>query len=197
MRRFAYLAVLLLTSLFAAASDAVNISSVSLPASNTFTIEGSGFSPKGAAPVVTINGLPVTVKSFTDTRIVGTLATSPAGDYTLKVTNSQGHSATFEVVVKPALKADSAASKEKEKEQEDNSRGSRGTGSSDRAPQRVRPEACEIKEVTPGTIAPRLPSYCFEESIPSSTSQNSGGELEPGRKHPSSSAVTRSRREHE
>jgi hypothetical protein len=196
MRRLTYLAVLLLTSLFAAAGDAVIVRSVSVSPSNTFTIEGSGFSPtKGAAPVVTINGLPVTVKSFTDTRIVGTLATSPAGDYTLKVTNSQGHSATFEAVMKPALKADSAASKEEE--QEDNSRGSRGTGSSDRAPQRVRPEACEIKEVTPGTIVPPLPSYCFEESIPSSTSQNSGGELEPGRKHPSSSAVTRSRREHE
>ena len=196
MRRLAYVAVLLLTSLFAAAADTVIVRRVNVSPSNTFTIEGSGFSPtKGAAPVVTINGLPVTVKSFTDTRIVGTLATSPAGDYTLKVTNSQGHSATFEVVMKPALKTDSAASKEEE--QEDNSRGSRGTGSSDRAPQRVRPEACEIKEVTPGTIVPPLPSYCFEESIPSSTSQNSGGELEPGRKHPSSSAVTRSRREHE
>ena len=106
MRRLAYVAVLLLTSLFAVAVNTLTIHSVSVSDSNTYIVEGSGFSPtKGAAPVVTINGLSVTVKSFTDTRIVGTLATSPSGNSTLKVTNSQGHSTTFEVVVKKIVQA--------------------------------------------------------------------------------------------
>ena len=105
MRRLASVAVLLLTSQFAAASNPLMVRSVSVADSNTYTIEGSGFSPKkGAAPVVTINGLAVTVKSFTDTRIVGTLATRPAGVSTLKVTNSQGLSTTFEVVLEPPQK---------------------------------------------------------------------------------------------
>ena len=160
MRRLAYLAVLLFTSLFAAAGDAVIVRSVSVSAPNTFTIEGSGFSPKGAAPVVTINGLPVTVKNFTDTRIVGSLANSPEGDYMLKVTNSKGHSATFEFDTKPQHKAESLARKEREDER-DNA-GRRGTGRSDHPPQRVLPEECKIKEVTPGTKVPRPPAYCFE-----------------------------------
>lgn len=126
MRRLAYVAVLLLTSLSAAASDIVIVRSVNVSPSNTYTIDGSGFSPKGAAPVVTINGLSLTIKNFTDTSIVGTLATSPSGDYTLKVTNSQGHSTTFD-------------------------------------PQRSNAEACQIKEVTPGMRARRLPSYCFQQ----------------------------------
>jgi hypothetical protein len=126
MRRLAYVAVLLLTSLFAAAADTVIVRRVNVSPSNTYTINGSGFSPKGAAPVVTINGLSLTIESFTDTRIVGTLATSPAGELTLKVTNSQGHSTTFD-------------------------------------PQGSNAEACQIKEVTPGTTVPRLPSYCIEQ----------------------------------
>ena len=96
MRRLAYVAVVLLTSLFAAAADTVIVRSVNVSPSNTYTIDGSGFSPKGAAPVVTINGLSLTIKSFTDTRIVGTLATLPSADYTLKVTNSKGNSTTFD-----------------------------------------------------------------------------------------------------
>ena len=159
MRRLAYLAVLLLTSLYAAAGNTVTVHSVNLSAPNTFTIEGSGFSPKGAAPVVTINGRPVTVKSFTDTRIVGTLANSPAGKYALKVTNSQGQSATFEFDTKPQHTTNSHAGKEK---QDDNA-SRRGTDKPHPAPQRVLPEACKIKEVTPGTKVPRPPSYCFED----------------------------------
>ena len=40
MRRLAYLAVLLLTSLYAAAGNTVTVHSVNLSAPNTFTIEG-------------------------------------------------------------------------------------------------------------------------------------------------------------
>ena len=109
LRRFAYTAVLLLTSLFAIAATTVTVRSVSVSNSNTYTIDGSGFSPtKGAVPVVSINGVAVTVKNFTDTRIVGTLSVPVAGEDTLKVTNSQGYSTTFEFAVKTPEKAHSS-----------------------------------------------------------------------------------------
>ena len=115
MRHPAYVAVLLFTSLFAAAANTVIVRSVSVPDSSTYIIEGSGFSPKkGAAPVVSINGVAITIKSFTDSRIVGTRSIPAASNYTLKITNSQGYSTTFEFAVKTPVKADSGACQFKE-----------------------------------------------------------------------------------
>lgn len=160
MHRFACLAVLL-TSLYAAAANTVTVRSVSVSNSNTYTIEGLGFSPKKGAPSVTINGLRLTVKSFSDTRIVGTLATPPAGDCTLKITNSQGHSTTFEFVVEPPQKADSSPDSPRTG-QPHAGRESHEPNSSDRDLQRFRAEKCQVKEVTPGMPVPSLPSFCFE-----------------------------------
>lgn len=161
MRHPAYVAVLLLTSLSAAAANTVIVRSVSVPDSHTCIIEGSGFSPKkGAAPVVSINGVAITIKSFTDSRIVGTLSFPAASDYKLKITNSQGHSTTFEFVVE---KPDSSlASRGEEQKKSPISPGS----NSNPANQRWHAGACQVKEVTPGMIAPKLPSYCLDD-VPS------------------------------
>lgn len=161
MRHPAYVAVLLLTSLLAAAANTVIVHSVSVPDSHTCIIEGSGFSPKkGAAPVVSINGVAITIKSFTDSRIVGTLSFPATSDYKLKITNSQGHSTTFEFVVEKPEKADSSlATRGEEQRKSPISPGS----NSNPANQRSHAGACQVKEVTPGMIVPKLPSYCLDD----------------------------------
>ena len=165
MCRLSYLVFLLLTPVFAATANSVTVRNVKVSDSHTYTIEGSGFSPKkGAAPVVTINGLAVTLKSFTNTHIVGSLATPVASDYTLKITNSQGSSTTFKAVVEPSQKADSSAvGTGTEQKTPPVSTGSSRTISSERAHQRLQPGDCQIHEVTPGIPVPPLPSDCFEQ----------------------------------
>lgn len=101
-----FLTILFLASLLAAADKTLVVREVSVTGPNTYTIEGSGFSPKKGAPVVTINGLAVTVRTFTNTTIVGTLATPVTGDYTVKITNSAGQSVVYNVAG-PSPKADS------------------------------------------------------------------------------------------
>ena len=160
MRYPAYVAVLLLTSLLAVAANTVIVHSVSVPDSNTCIIEGSGFSPKkGAAPVVSINGVAITIKSFTDSRIVGTLSFPAASDYKLKITNSQGHSTTFEFVVEKPEKAVSLQGSGGEEQK----KSPISPVSNSNPNQRGHAEACQIKEVTPGMTVPKLPSYCLDD----------------------------------
>jgi hypothetical protein len=168
---YRFVVVLLLTSLFAAADNTVIVRSVSVTSSNTYTIEGSGFSPKkGAAPVVTINGLAVTVKSFTNTKIVGTLATPVRGDYAVKITNSKGQSIVY-TVAEPPQKADSTRVNTENKSEgvnvaayymhEDAAIGAI-------LPQAERPSQAENTECNPtappGVPLPPLPAYCYEAS---------------------------------
>ena len=63
-------------------------------------------------PVVTINGLAVTPKSFSGSTIVGTLATAVTGDYTVKITNRKRQSIAY-TVAEPPQKADSRNTKNK------------------------------------------------------------------------------------
>lgn len=170
MRHFAYLTVvLLLTSLFAAADNTLIVRSVSVTGSDTYTIEGSGFSPKkGATPVVTINGLAIIVKSFTNTGIVGTLATPVTGDYTVKIINSKGQSIVYTVVRPPQNSDSPSASTESE-----------GVNVAayymhpDSAVASGLPEAGEAANARnrgcnptapPGVPLPPLPAYCYRES---------------------------------
>jgi hypothetical protein len=163
MRHPAYVAVLLFTSLFAAGANTVIVRSVSVPESNTYIVQGSGFSPKkGAAPVVSINGVAITIKSFTDRRIVGTLSIPAAGDYTLTITNSQGYSTTFKFVVETPEKGDSSlATRQEEQKKSPLSPGTK----SDPGNQRWHVGVCQINEVTPGMIVPKLPSYCYSGDV--------------------------------
>jgi hypothetical protein len=58
---------------------------------NQVTLNGAGFEPASAAPVVRLNGAALVLDSFTNAEIVATLpAKTPAGTYTLTVVNSQG-----------------------------------------------------------------------------------------------------------
>ncbi|HYL15130.1 MAG TPA: hypothetical protein VEV41_18975 [Terriglobales bacterium] len=169
MRRFAYFAVaLLLTSLFASADNKVIVRSVSVTGSNTYTIEGSGFSPKkGTAPVVTINGLGVIVKSFTDTRIVGTLATPVTGDYTVKITNSRGQSMVYTVVMPPQKTDSPPVSTEREGVNvaayylHPDSAVPSGLAQAGEASQTVNNRGCN-PTAPPGIALPPLPAYCHE-----------------------------------
>jgi hypothetical protein len=99
--------ILFLTSLLAAADNSLVVRKVSVTGSNTYTLEGAGFSPKkGSTPVVTINGRALTVSSFTNTSIVGSLATPVTGDYTVKITTGNGQSIVYKVA-EPPQKEDS------------------------------------------------------------------------------------------
>ncbi len=88
-------AVVLLTSLFAAGSTPVVLSAIVNygVTPNQITINGSGFSPKGITPQVVLNnGSLNPLVSFTDSVIVANLVRNqPAGTYTLIITNSQGN----------------------------------------------------------------------------------------------------------
>jgi hypothetical protein len=65
-------------------------------ATNRVTLNGSGFEPANAAPVVRLNGGALTVDSFSIAQIVATLpANTAAGSYSLTVTNSQGAATVF------------------------------------------------------------------------------------------------------
>jgi hypothetical protein len=80
--------------------------------SHTYTDRRIGFQSQPGAPVVTINGLAVTLKSFRGSTIVGTLATAVTGDYTAKITNSKRQSSA-NTVAEPSQKADSRNTKNK------------------------------------------------------------------------------------
>ena len=86
-------------SLAASAITAVTINSASINTSNNqITINGTGFDPAGAAPVVTFNAAKLTLVSFANTVIVAKLpAGTKAGSYDLVVKNSTAVSATFDV----------------------------------------------------------------------------------------------------
>ena len=65
---------------------------------NQVTLNGAGFEPAKAAPVVRLNGAALTVDAFSDADIVATLpAKTPAGTYTLTVVNSEGGSTVFDL----------------------------------------------------------------------------------------------------
>ena len=65
---------------------------------NQVTLNGSGFEPAKAAPVVRLNGAALTVDAFSNVEIVATLpAKTPAGTYTLTVVNSEGGSTVFDL----------------------------------------------------------------------------------------------------
>ncbi|MFY9561698.1 MAG: LamG-like jellyroll fold domain-containing protein [Terriglobales bacterium] len=99
MRCFAStVAVLLLSSLFAAASvPVVNNSSINYTAQQ-ITINGSGFSPKGTAPTVLFNNIVIPPLSFSDLQVVAPVPSGTvAGSYRLRITNSQGNFYEFDV----------------------------------------------------------------------------------------------------
>jgi hypothetical protein len=65
---------------------------------NQVTLNGSGFEPAKAAPVVRLNGAALVLDSFSNAEIVATLpAKTAAGTYTLTVVNSQGGSTVFDL----------------------------------------------------------------------------------------------------
>jgi collagen triple helix repeat protein/IPT/TIG domain-containing protein len=65
---------------------------------NEVTINGAGFEPAKAAPVVRLNGAALTLDSVSKAEIVATLpAKTPAGTYTLTVVNSEGGSTVFDL----------------------------------------------------------------------------------------------------
>jgi hypothetical protein len=67
-------------------------------AKNQVTLNGSGFEPAKAAPVVRLNGAALVLDSFSNAEIVATLpAKTPAGTYTLTVVNSEGGSTVFDL----------------------------------------------------------------------------------------------------
>ena len=67
-------------------------------AKNQVTLNGSGFEPAKAAPVVRLDGAALTLDSFTNAEIVATLpAKTAAGTYTLTVVNSAGGSTVFDL----------------------------------------------------------------------------------------------------
>ena len=67
-------------------------------AKNQVTLNGSGFEPAKAAPVVRLNGAALTLDSVSNAEIVATLpAKTPAGTYTLTVVNSEGGPAVFDL----------------------------------------------------------------------------------------------------
>jgi len=65
---------------------------------NQVTLNGSGFEPAKAAPVVLLDGTALKVDSFSNAEIVATLpAKTAAGSYSLTVMNSQGGFAVFDL----------------------------------------------------------------------------------------------------
>jgi hypothetical protein len=67
-------------------------------ATNRVTLNGSGFEPAKAAPTVRLNGAALKIDSFSIAQIVATLpANTPAGSYSLTVTNSQGAATVFDL----------------------------------------------------------------------------------------------------
>lgn len=67
-------------------------------AKNQVTLNGSGFEPAKAAPVVRLNGAALTLDSVSNAEIVATLpAKTPAGTYTLTVVNSEAGSTVFDL----------------------------------------------------------------------------------------------------
>ncbi len=99
MRRFvSTAAVLLLASIFAAASTPLVNNSIINYGANQITIAGTGFSPQGKAPTALFNNVSLSIVSFSDTQIVANLSNgTQAASYRLRVTNSQGNSYEFDV----------------------------------------------------------------------------------------------------
>ena len=65
---------------------------------NQVTLNGSGFEPAKAAPIVQLNGAALKIDSFSIAEIVATLpANTAAGSYGLTVTNSQGAAMVFDL----------------------------------------------------------------------------------------------------
>jgi hypothetical protein len=124
--------------------------------------------PTGWPPVVTINGLAVTLKSFSDSTIVATLATAVTGDYTVKITNSKRQSSAC-TVAEPPQKADFRNTKNK-------SDGvnvaafymHRDAAIEDSLPRAEQPSQAENKGCNPiappGIVFPPLPAYCHQAS---------------------------------
>jgi hypothetical protein len=67
-------------------------------ANNVLTVDGSGFSPTGAAPTVLFNGSTLKVKGFTKTSVNASIPSiAKQGSYPVTIRNSQGQSATVSV----------------------------------------------------------------------------------------------------
>ena len=67
-------------------------------ATSRVTLNGSGFEPANTAPNVQLNGTALKIDSFSIAQIVATLpANTPAGSYSLTVTNSQGAATVFDL----------------------------------------------------------------------------------------------------
>jgi hypothetical protein len=67
-------------------------------ANNVLTVDGSGFSPTGAAPAVLFNGSTLKVKGFTKTSVNASIPSiAKQGSYPVTIRNSQGQSATVSV----------------------------------------------------------------------------------------------------
>jgi hypothetical protein len=65
---------------------------------NQVTLNGSGFEPAKAAPVVRLNGAALKIDSFSIAQIVATLpAKTATGTYSLTITNSQGAATVFDL----------------------------------------------------------------------------------------------------
>jgi hypothetical protein len=65
---------------------------------NQVTLNGAGFEPSKAAPVVRLNGAALKIDSFSNAEIAATLpANTAAGTYTLTVVNSEGGSTVFDL----------------------------------------------------------------------------------------------------
>jgi len=65
---------------------------------NQVTLNGSGFEPAKAAPMVRLNGAALVLDSFSNAEVVATLpAKTAAGTYTLTVVNSEGGSTVFDL----------------------------------------------------------------------------------------------------
>jgi hypothetical protein len=99
MRRIMLATLLVLVPWFAnaASTPVVNSGTINY-LTNQITLTGSGFQPAKAKPTVLFDGAGLTLSTFSNTQIVATLpAATPAGSFSLTVTNSAGNSAVFDM----------------------------------------------------------------------------------------------------
>jgi hypothetical protein len=101
MRKMMLITLFLLATLPASAATSttptVNGGTINY-SSGRVTLTGSGFEPAKAAPTVKFNGASLKIDSFSDKQIVATLpAGTSVGTFTLKVKNSDGKEASFDL----------------------------------------------------------------------------------------------------
>lgn len=96
MRRFASMLLVVFCPLLAlAASPAVNSGAINY-SNNQITLTGTGFEPARTKPIVTFNGVALTVSTFSNTQIVASLPVGlTPGTFDLTVTNSTGGTVDF------------------------------------------------------------------------------------------------------